>query len=145
MRSMMEDFERAMHRLPPPTVSQNPTVDAVAIPEETNHRISTPNDTLPDSIVNDSITRPSASQLVSDGGPFNAEIAFDVSQASLPANGLATAASETGSEEDEVLKERRSRRDNRRIKSCTHCRRHKVLSRSLSLSEIKLTRLLDEM
>jgi len=145
IRIMREGFERVIHRLPAPTASQVPTFDANAIPEEANHQILTPKDTLLEPMVNDNTTRSSASQLISDRGPFYSEIAFDVSQTTLPANGLSRAASGISSGDDEVLKDRRLSRDNRRIKSCTHCRRHKVLSRSLLLSELKLIWLLDEM
>jgi hypothetical protein len=86
MRTMREDFERVKHGLSTRNVSENPTFDAIAI--EVNHRIPTPKDTFPDPMVNDSIIRSAASELVSDTGPFNPEFAFDVSRASLPANGL---------------------------------------------------------
>jgi len=145
IRSMRGGFDRIVHKSPAPTASQVPTFDANAIPEEANHQILTPKDTLLEPTVNDNTTRSSASQPVSDRGPFYSEIAFDVSQTTLPANGLSRAASGTSSGDDEVLKDRRLNRDNRRIKSSTHCRRHKVLYRSLLLSKITLIRLLDEM
>ena len=142
---MREGLERVMHRLSPRSVSANPTFDAMAISGEVNHRIPTPNDSLPGPVGGDSIMRSSTSELASGRGPFNPEFALDVSQTSLPATGLNTAASEAASGEDEILKRGRPTRDHSRIKSCTQCRLHKVLSSSLSPPEIKLTRLLDEM
>jgi hypothetical protein len=131
MRGMREDLERLTERLTPRSMSANPAFNPTAFPGEANHRVPTPNDTLPDPMHGDSIAQLSTSELVSGGGLFSSEFAFDMSQASLPAKGLSTTASEAASGEDEGSNRRRLSRENGRIKSCTQCRLHKVLSRSL--------------
>jgi hypothetical protein len=145
MRGMREGLDRVMHSLTPRGVSVNPAFDAVAISREANHRIPASNDILPDPMSANSIARPSTSELVLGRGQFNPEFALDMSQTRLPAKGLNTAASEAASGDDEVLKRRRLGLDHGRMKSCTQCRLHKVMSRSLSPQGIKLTRLLDQM
>ena len=132
MRSKRKGLERVMHRLSPRSLSENPTFDAFAISEEGNHPVPTANNILPDPMVNDGITGSSASKLVSNAGRFSSEFAFNMSQASPPANDLSTAASEAGSGSGEVSNQRRLSRGHGRIKSCIQCRQHKVLSRSSS-------------
>lgn len=144
MRSNREGLERVMNRLSPRSVLANPTLDAFAIPEEGSHRITALNDTPPDPIGGDSIARSSTSGLISGRDPFNPDVAFDVPQTSLTAKGLSKATIEARSGEDENLKNSRPNHGHGRIKSCTQCRLHKVLSHFLSSSEVRLTRLSDE-